>query len=216
MTPAVPACSLPPTASLCWPVSSSGAGRVRTALLATVAHVTDAHVLDAASPARVSFLDRLGPPFQSTFRPHETLTAQVLTGALYAIRGLAPDAVIQGGDLIDNDQANELALALAVLKGGRVSPGSGPDGYFGVQSPVNADPFYYRPDLDAPRHPGLLAAASRRFASPGLPGPWLPVLGDHDILVAGEIAATASNPGAGPRRPGGVGSPAGLDGAARD
>jgi hypothetical protein len=30
--------------------------------LATLAHVTDAHVMDASSPARVSFLDRLGSP----------------------------------------------------------------------------------------------------------------------------------------------------------
>ena len=159
-------------------------------LLATIAHVTDAHVLDAESPARVTFLDRLGPPFQSTFRPQETLTAQVLAGSLYAIRALRPDAVIQGGDLIDNDQANELALALAVIKGGRASPGSGAPGYFGVQSPFDADPFYYRPDLDAPRHPGLLQAATRVFTSPGVGSAWYPVLGDHDILVAGEIAPT--------------------------
>ncbi|MGI8904515.1 MAG: metallophosphoesterase family protein [Solirubrobacteraceae bacterium] len=160
-------------------------------VLATLAHVTDAHVLDAQSPARVTFLDRLGAPFQSTFRPHETLSAQVLAGALHAIRALAPDAVIQGGDLIDNDQGNELELALAVLAGGTARPGSGGGGYVGVQSPGNADPFYYRPDLDAPRHPGLLQAATRPFASPGASRTCYSVLGDHDILVAGEIAPTA-------------------------
>ncbi len=168
-----------------------GGPRPVTGVLATVAHVTDAHVLDASSPARVTFLDRLGPPFQSTFRPQETLTAQVLAGALRAVAALGPDAVIEGGDLIDNDQSNELAHALAVLHGGLVRPGSGPDGYFGVQSAFDPDPFYYRPDLDAPKYPGLLGRAASRFLAPGVGRPWYPVLGDHDILVAGEIVPTA-------------------------
>jgi hypothetical protein len=160
------------------------------AVLATLAHVTDAHVLDASSPARVTFLNRLGPPFQSTFRPHETLTTQVLDGAVRAVRALAPDAVIQGGDLIDNDQANELEHALSVLRGGITRPGSGPRGYFGVQLASDPDPFYYRPDLDAPRHPGMLSRAVAPFTSAGLAARWMPVLGDHDVLVAGELAPT--------------------------
>jgi len=167
-----------------------GPRAVGTSVLATIAHITDAHVLDASSPARVSFLDRLGPPFQSTFRPHETLTAQVLAGAVASVRALGPQVVVQGGDLIDNDQSNELAHALAVLRGGPVRPGSGPDGYFGVQLASDPDPFYYRPDLDAPRHPGLLRAAVREFVSRGLTAPWYPALGDHDVLVAGEIVPT--------------------------
>ena len=139
-----------------------------TGVLATLAHVTDAHVLDASSPARVTFLDRLGVPFQSTFRPQEALTAQVLAGAVDAVRALHPDLVIQGGDLIDNVQGNELAHALSILRGGVVRPGSGPRGYFGVQLASDPDPFYYRPDLDAPLHPGLLGEAVR--GSP--PGVW--------------------------------------------
>ena len=164
-----------------------GSRRPVTRVLATLAHVTDAHVLDASSPARVTFLDRLGSPFQSTFRPHETLTVQVLASALSSIRRLRPDLVIQGGDLIDNAQTNQLAHALSVLAGGVVRPGSGPRGYFGVQLARDPDPFYYRPDLDAPRHPGLLRRAVRPFRSPGLGTRCCPVLGDHDILVAGEL-----------------------------
>jgi 3',5'-cyclic AMP phosphodiesterase CpdA len=164
-----------------------GPARAAEGVIATLAHVTDAHVLDASSPARVPFLDRLGPPFESTFRPHETLTAQVLAGAARAIRTLRPDAVIQGGDLIDNDQRNELVWALAALRGGMVRP----DRYFGVQLASDPDPFYYRPDLDAPQHPGLLSRAARSFFSTGADAPVYPVLGDHDILVAGELAPTA-------------------------
>jgi len=163
-----------------------GPARAAEGVIATLAHVTDAHVLDASSPARVPFLDRLGPPFESTFRPHETLTAQVLAGAARVVRALRPDAVIQGGDLIDNDQRNELAWALAALRGGIVRP----DHYFGVQLASDPDPFYYRPDLDAPRHPGLLTRVGRPFASLGAGAPIYPVLGDHDILVAGELAPT--------------------------
>jgi 3',5'-cyclic AMP phosphodiesterase CpdA len=168
-----------------------GTRRPGARVLTTLVHVTDSHVLDASSPARVTFLDRLGTPFQSTFRPHETLTAHVLDGAVKALRRLRPDLVIEGGDLIDNAQANELVQALSVLRGGTVRPGSGPHGYFGVQLARNPDPFYYRPDLDAPRHPGLLREAVRPLRSVGVGSRWCPVLGDHDMLVAGEIPPDA-------------------------
>ncbi len=158
--------------------------------LGTLAHLTDAHVLDAESPARVPFLARLGEPFTSTFRPHETLTAQVLDGAIRAVNALGPDAVIQGGDLIDNAQDNELTRGLALLAGGRVDPNSGARGYRGVQVEGNPDPFYYRPDIDAPRYPGLLSTATRRFHAARLKAPTYPVLGDHDLLVQGILEPT--------------------------
>src|SRR5215213_3306752 len=173
------------------PMGGSRAGAGRT--IATFGQLTDTHVRDEGSPARVPFLDRLGPPVTSTFRPQEAVSPQILNAAVRSLNAERPQAVFVTGDLIDNAQRDELDQLRAVLSGGPVDPDSGGRGYRGVQAASNPDGFFYRPALDAPRHAGVLTEAQRRFVAPGLRVPWHPALGNHDLLVQGELPPSASS-----------------------
>jgi 3',5'-cyclic AMP phosphodiesterase CpdA len=155
--------------------------------IARFGQLTDTHVRDEESPARVPFLDRLGPPVTSTFRPQEALSPQVLAAAVRSLNAERPSAVFITGDLVDSAQAGELTQFLGVLAGRQVDPDTGARGYRGVQQAGNPDGSFYRPALDEPRIDDMLTRAATEFLSPGLRAPWYAALGNHDALVQGEL-----------------------------
>jgi metallophosphoesterase (TIGR03767 family) len=131
-------------------------------------HLSDLHVTDAQSPARVEFFDRLSDPgspwletlgLVETYRPQESLSCQVVEAMVRSVRdGAGPvsrrdhDFAIATGDVTENAQRNELDNCLALLDGGLVRPDSGDchvwEGVGGDWGPY--DSSYWHPD-GAPR-----------------------------------------------------------------
>jgi metallophosphoesterase (TIGR03767 family) len=183
----------------------------RVALLA-LAQFTDMHVLDAQSPARVEFLDRLSDGangndvwtaagasldlFGASYRPQEMLTAQVADALVRAVRklGVGPgtsrklDFAISTGDGVDNCQHNELRWAIDVLDGNKVRPDSGdPSRWEGVddQNPTYYDVHYWHP---AGTPHGVTAGPDLPRSKYGLAMPWMATYGNHDSLLQGNLA----------------------------
>jgi metallophosphoesterase (TIGR03767 family) len=184
--------------------------------------VSDLHITDAQSPGRAEYLDRLADDDSAvvgrvgpvgTYRPQESLTAQVAGAMASAIRridtapvtGAPLSFLVATGDSADNAQTNEVETAIAVAGGGRVTPDSGDqDRWEGVGGTEAYDPRYWHPDgtpageeADRPRArfgfptvPGLLDAARRPWDEPGAGLPWHPVYGNHDNLMGGTVVPT--------------------------
>ena len=164
------------------------------------AQLTDIHVVDAQSPARVEYLDRYDDDpqtaslFSSAYRPQEMLTAQLSDALVRAVNDVGVGPVTGAplafalctGDNTDNSQRNELRWQMAVLDGEPVAANSGAaDRWEGVHDLVSYDRHYWHPDPtpsgqvpDRPRElygfpdvPGLLMAAARQFTPAGLRRP---------------------------------------------
>ena len=148
-----------------------GRGRARRARSPRFGQLTDTTCATRSRRRECRSSTGSAPPFTSTFRPQEALSGAGARRAPCArSTPRSPQAVFVTGDIIDNAQAERARPGAArSLHGGRVRPDTGAPGYTGVQQAADPDPFFYRPDFDAPRHPGPAGARRwRRSSPPGL------------------------------------------------
>ena len=205
-------------------LASAQPGRAeRRRSLLYLVQVTDFQLADEESPARVEFLDPIGPPFTAAWRPQEALVPHMVDASVRRINRFRRSPVRPGrgrrarlclalatGDLADNQQLNEARWVRRLLEGGRIHPNSGVKRkscaatrtearrYTGVQDRDDLpDERFYDPDAPLgafaawPRYRGLMDRAQRPFRTAGLDVPSYVALGNHDVLVQGNAAASA-------------------------
>lgn len=103
--------------------------------------LSDFQLADEESPARVEFIDPVGGPVASAWRPHEAMQPHVdnaMIKQLNAFAAASPlasgtgkrrrmDLAINTGDNADSQQLNETRWVRKLMEGGAINPGSGID-----------------------------------------------------------------------------------------
>jgi metallophosphoesterase (TIGR03767 family) len=180
--------------------------------LASFGQFTDMHLVDAQSPARVEFIDKIGGAVAGAYRAQEMLSLHVAEAMVRAMNSLARAAPVTGraldflvstGDNADNTQYNEIRWHIDILDGHQtVRADSGNTSKWeGVGGKDDASSYYWHPDgaptlggpddphtkYGFPTVPGLLDRCRVPFAATGLAVPWYTTFGNHDGLVQGNV-----------------------------
>ncbi|MCB9851134.1 MAG: metallophosphoesterase [Phycisphaerales bacterium] len=148
-------------------------------LVARIAHISDAQVVDEESPGRFASAAALN---SSAWRPQERYSVHLLDGTIRAVNAyhaqVAPvDFLIHTGDAADNDQLNEVRWFLDCFDGKIIDPLTGVDD----RAPADRGP----PELDP--HVPFRAEGLYRTGTHGDAAtiPWYAVMGNHDRYAVG-------------------------------
>ncbi len=186
--------SLVPRTDLAPEPSSAGTS------VARLGHISDLHVMDAASPMRFEWIETMAHdprwrPLLHMHRPQETLVPWAVAQHVEELRvegGL--DLLVSTGDNIDNAQRNELDVYLGLLTGGTVSMSARGSAQDAGDGPFQRPWPYWCPRADMddtwkqrgfPVIDDLLARTAEPIRSLGSGVPWTSIPGNHDLLCQG-------------------------------